>query len=155
VSAAVRAAAALAIVAHAGVAGQVTRERDLQFGLVLAGATTSVLPTAPEAANWRVHYTLLALASSLQLTLPGQLNRVGGGASMPISFCSSCAIWRRDNANPIGGTTFNPASSVGLGLISLGSNIYVWLGGSVSPPPGQPGGNYSGTVVLTISGVVL
>ena len=134
---------------------QVTRLADLAFGTVISGTTTSVAPTDAAAASWRIHYTLLAVASSFQLTLPTELTKSGGGATMTVTFCSTCGKYRFNNTNPAGGTTFNPANSVSLGLLALGTNLYVWLGGSVSPPLAQTAGSYSATVVLTLYGVVL
>lgn len=141
--------------AVAPLGAQVTRESDLAFGTVIAGTPSNVTPTDPSAARWRIHFTALAAAASFQLTLPTDLTRVGGGATMPTSFCSTCGIYRLNNSNPSGGTVFDPANAVSLGLINLGADVYVWLGGSVSPPLAQVPGAYTGTVVLTVSGVVL
>lgn len=134
---------------------QVTQRANLQFGTVISGTPSSVAPTAPSAGSWQIHFTLLAIASSFALTLPSSLSRVGGGATMPISFCSTCGIYRLNNTNPSGGTVFNPSNTVNLGLLILGSNIYVWLGGTVSPPLNQMPGSYTGSAVLTLFGVTL
>lgn len=147
-------AAAVALASPVRLDAQVTQRANLNLGSVISGTTTSVGPAEAGAASWRIHFTLLAVLPSFELTLPTQLDRTGGGASMPISFCNTCGLYRSNNTTP-GGTTFNPNTSVGLGIISLGTNIYVWIGGSVSPPLSQMAGNYSGTVVLTLYGVTL
>jgi len=147
-------APALALFAASG-EGQVTALADLRFGTVVAGVPESVLPASSDAANWRIHYTLLALASNFTLTLPTSLSRVGGGATMPVSFCSTCAIYRINNTNPVGGTTFNPANQVNLPLMVLNNNVYIWLGGTASPTAGQMPGSYTAAVVLTLAGVTL
>lgn len=133
---------------------QVSRLSDLSFGTVVAGTSASVTPESASGASWRIHYSLAAIASSFKLTLPGTLTRAGGG-SMPVTFCSTCGLYRLNNSNPSGATTFDPASTVSLGLIALGGNVYIWLGGSIAPPASQTPGSYSGTVVLTLSGVTL
>jgi hypothetical protein len=135
--------------------GQVTALADLRFGTVVAGVPTNVLPASPNAGNWRIHYTLLAIASNFQLTLPTQMARVGGGAGMPVSFCTTCGIYRINSSNPVDGTQFNPANNVALPLLVLNSNVYIWLGGTASPAVGQAPGSYSGSVVLTLFGVIL
>ncbi len=147
-------AAAVALFTPNQLGAQVTRRADLDLGTVISGTTTSVGPAEAGAASWRIHFTLLAVLPSFDLTLPSQLGRVGGGATMPISFCATCGLYRNNNTTP-GGTTFNPNSAVGLGIISLGTNIYVWVGGSVSPPLSQMAGSYTGTIVLTLYGVTL
>lgn len=134
---------------------QVTALADLRFGTVVAGVPTNIAATSSNAANWRIHYTILALASNFTLTLPTALSRVGGGATMPVSFCSTCGIYRVNNSNPAGGITFNPANQVNLPLMVLNNNVYVWLGGTVSPTGGQSPGSYTGPVVLTVAGVNL
>jgi hypothetical protein len=97
---------------------------------------------------------VLGISGGFTLTLPSTLERVGGGGSMPVSFCSTCAVYRVNNSNPAGGTVFNPNVPVsGLTILVL-ANIYIWVGGSVSPPLGQPPGSYSGTVVLTIAPIL-
>ena len=144
----------LALFATSG-EGQVTALADLRFGTVVAGVPESVTPSSSDAANWRIHYTLLAVASNFTLTLPTSLSRVGGGATMPVSFCTTCGIYRINNSNPVGGTTFNPANNVSLPLLVVNSNVYIWLGGTASPTAGQMPGSYTAGVVLTLFGVTL
>ena len=134
---------------------QVTSLADLRFGTVVAGVPESVTPTSSDAANYRIHYTVLGLATNFTLTLPTTLARVGGGASMPVSFCTTCGIYRINNTNPVGGTTFNPANNVSLPVLVVNSNVYLWLGGTVSPTSNQSPGSYTAGVVLTLFGVTL
>lgn len=136
-------------------AAQVTSLADLRFGTVVAGVPESVTPTSSDAANYRIHYTVLGLATNFELTLPTTLARVGGGATMPVSFCTTCGIYRINNSNPAGGTTFNPANNVSLPALVLNSNVYIWLGGTVSPGSNQSPGSYTAGVVLTLYGVTL
>ena len=140
-------AIALVIAPHTAT-GQVTTLSDLTFGTVITGTTTSVGATSASAANWRIHGSI-GVAGIITLSLPSTLTRSGGG-SMPVSFCSTCARYRINNSNPAGGTTFDPNSLLILTIVLL-SDLYIWLGGSVSPPLAQTPGSYSGTVVITVT----
>lgn len=146
--------AAVALVAGARAAGaQITPLRGLAFGTIVTGTSTSIAPTDPGAAAWQIH-GILGASGGITLVLPNALTRVGGGSTMPITFCSTCGIVRINNAAPIGGTVFDPAVGVrGLYVVVL-SDVYVWLGASVSPPLNQQPGSYVGTAVLTISALL-
>jgi hypothetical protein len=131
---------------------QVTKQSDLSFGTILTGRTSTVSITSGNAAEWKAHEGL-SLSTSLTFTLPNALTRTGGGGSIPISFCSTCAAYHTNVNNPSGGTTFNPATGANI-TISIASDIYVWLGASVNPPLNQPAGTYSATVVLTVNSLL-
>jgi hypothetical protein len=139
-------------VAGAQLLGAVTQQRDLAFGTVVTGTTTSVAPTAAGAAMWKIHGAV-TLGGGLGFTLPVVLTRDGGSETMTITFCSTCAIVRTGNSNPVGGTVFNPNTGTGL-LLAVVNDVYVWLGASVTPPLNQKAGTYSGTVVLTVAGLL-
>lgn len=132
------------------VAGQVTRLRDLTFGTITSGTTTSVSKTSASAAEWSITGSTV-LGGTFQLTLPTVLN--GPGATLAITFSTTDGVYRKDNANPGGGTTFNPHNPVSIGALQSGT-WYVWLGASLSPPLNQKPGSYSGTVVLTTAGIL-
>jgi hypothetical protein len=138
-----------AVARPAAVHGQVTTLSDLAFGTVVSGTTTSVAPTSASAASWRIHGSI-GVAGVITITLPTSLARSGGGGSMPVSFCTTCAVYRVNNSNVSGGTTFNPNSLLVLTILVL-SDLYIWLGGSVTPPLAQSPGSYTGTVVITVT----
>lgn len=129
---------------------QVTTLRNLSFGTITSGTTTSVTKTSANAAEWKISGTTV-LGGGFQLTLPTTLS--GPGATMAITFSTTDGVYRINNTNPVGGTTFNPHNFVNLTLVLL-SDVYVWLGASVSPPLNQTPGNYTGTVILTTSGIL-
>ncbi len=129
---------------------QVTTLRNLAFGTITSGTTTAVAPTSVSAAEWRIQ-GFLGLGASFRLTLPTTLT--GPGPALAITFSPTSGIYRVNNPNPVGGTTFNPNNAVPLPPF-LRSTIYVFLGGSVSPPLNQTPGTYTGTVVLTSSGII-
>jgi hypothetical protein len=127
---------------------QVTTLSPLEFGTIVSGTTTSVAPTSPDAAAWRIHGSI-GVAGVITLSLPSTLARSGGGGSLPVSFCTSCGVYRINNSNPAGGSTFNPNSVLILTIV-LASDLYIWIGGSANPPLNQPAGSYSGTIVITV-----
>ena len=142
--------AAVALLTQGPVSAQVTAERNLVFGVVTSGTTTSVAKTSASAGRWRVH-GILGIGSQIKFTLPTSL--AGSGAPMPISFSATDGVYRVNNTNPSGGTTFNPNGTLTI-PVSLISDIYLWLGGSVSPALNQAPGNYTGSVVVTVTGLL-
>ena len=127
---------------------QVTVLSDLSFGNIFSGATTSIAPTNASAAGWKIHGSV-GVAGVITVSLPASLTKSGGGATMPVTFCSTCGVYRINNSNPAGGTAFNPNNALILTVVLL-SDIYIWVGGSVSPPLAQTPGSYSGTMVVTV-----
>jgi hypothetical protein len=130
----------------------VTAQRDLSFGQVITGTTTSVAVTSPNAAMWKM-VGLISIGGGFSFTLPTVLTRSGGGATMPITFCSTCARYNVGSTNPATGTTFDPANGKALTIVVL-SDIYIWLGASVAPPLNQASGTYTGTVVFSVAGLL-
>ena len=128
-----------------------TKLNNLSFGTILTGTTSTVTLTSGNAAEWQYHQTL-ALVTSFTFTLPTAMTRTGGGGSIPLTFCSTCAAYRGTTNDPSGATTFNPASGTTT-PVSL-SNVYVWLAASVTPPLNQPPGSYSASVTLTVAALL-
>lgn len=133
------------------VRAQAVAVNGLDFGSILSGATTSVLPTAPGAMLFTIT-ALLDLQTTVTLTLPATLSRAGGG-TLPITFCSTCGVHRQNNSNPAGGTVFNPAATLTFTSVTSVTQ-YVWLGASISPPLAQLPGAYTGTVVITFARII-
>ena len=143
----------LAVLVTAGIpaeaSGQVVRMRDLSFGTILSGTTSSVSKTSPNSAQWR--FTgLFALGGSFVLTLPTTLT--GPGTAIALTF-STTDGQRSTTNNPTTGTSFNPNVSQSVSALFNGT-VYVWLGASVSPPINQQAGTYTATVVLTTTGML-
>jgi hypothetical protein len=126
--------------------------RDLNFGTVIKGVATTVLPTAATAGAWQVTGSSNALVI-ISFTLPTQLTNIQAlpGSTMPIAFSATSARWNRANNNAAAGTAFNPASGV-VGRFGPppNPNMYVWLGGTVNPAAAAKPGIYQGTVVVSL-----
>ena len=143
----------LAVLVAAGIPakanGQVVRMRDLTFGTILSGTTSSVSKTSANSAQWR--FTgLFALGGNFVLTLPTTMT--GPGTAIALTF-STTDGQRSTTNNPTTGTSFNPHVSQSVSVLFNGT-VYVWLGASVSPPINQKAGTYTATVVLTTTGML-
>jgi len=126
--------------------------QDLNFGTVIKGVPTAVLPTAATAGAWQVTGSANAFVI-ISFTLPTQLTNIQAlpGSTMPITFSGVSAIWRRATNNPVGGTIFNPATgAVGRFGPPPNPNMYIWLGGTVNPAAAAKPGIYQGTVVVSL-----
>jgi hypothetical protein len=126
--------------------------RDLNFGTVIKGVPTTVLPTAANAGEWQVSGSGNAFVI-ISFTLPTQLTNIQAlpGSTMPISFSGVSAIWRRATNNPVGGNVFNPAvGAVGRLGPPPNFNMYVWVGGTVNPPLAAKPGIYQGNVIVSL-----
>lgn len=125
----------------------VTGVRDLNFGFVVRGVQTSVPPSDPiRSGQFYVRYVIGGRVQ-LRFTLPTVLNRIGGGATMPISFGNNDAIARGTSPASVP-VTFNPNVPRTFRLVTS-PDFNVWLGGRVSPSAIQATGTYAGTIVLT------
>ncbi len=127
--------------------------RGLAFGNMISGVPTTVLATSAGALAFRIS-GLVGVGLGFSFVLPSTLVRSGGGPGLPVSFCSSCGIYRVGVNSPVGGTVFNPNTGVqGLTLL-VASDLYVFLGATASPPLNQPAGSYSGTVTLNVAAIL-
>jgi hypothetical protein len=130
----------------------ITKLSDLNFGTVIKGVSTTVLPTAVNAGEWQVSGSGNAFVV-ISFTLPTTLTNIQAlpGSTMPISFNATSAIWRRATNNPAGGNVFNPAVGA-VGRLGPPPNLsmYIWLGGTVNPALTAKPGIYRGNVVVSL-----
>jgi hypothetical protein len=143
-------ALALAALVRPAVAqNQVTGIRNLAFGAVIRGVQTTVSPSDPiKSGRFYVRYQVNRQVQ-VSFTLPTQLPRVGGGGNLPITFASTDAI-AQGTAPTSSPVTFNPNNPITFNLVSS-ADFYINLGGRVSPAANQATGNYSGTIVLSVT----
>jgi hypothetical protein len=140
--------ALLAVVRPLAGQSSVTGVRDLAFGAVIRGVATTVAPTDPVRSGRFYVRHVLNRRVRLSFTLPTQLGRVGGGGTLPIAFGNSDATWTATAPGSVP-VTFNPNRRLSVRL-RTSADIFVNLGGRVSPAANQPTGAYLGTVVLTV-----
>jgi len=130
----------------------ITTLRDLAFGTVIKGVSTTVQPTAVTAGAWQVTGSGNAFVI-ITFTLPTTLTNIQAlpGSTMPITFNATSARWNRANNNAAAGTAFNPATgTVGRFGPPANPNMYVWIGGTASPAAAAKPGIYRGTVILSL-----
>ena len=130
----------------------ITTLRDLNFGTVIKGVATTVPPAAANAGEWQVSGSGNAFVI-ISFTLPTTLTNIQAlpGSTMPIAFNATSAIWRRATNSPAGGNIFNPAlGNVGRLGPPPNFNMYIWLGGTVTPAPTAKPGIYQGNVVVSL-----
>lgn len=130
----------------------ITPLSDLQFGSVVPGILTTVPFTAAGAGSWQVTGSPNAFVT-ISFTLPTVLTNIQAapGSTMPIAFGAGAAGWNRANNAPGSATAFDPAAGA-IGRLGPPPNpaMYIWLGGTVSPPLGAKPGIYAGTVILSL-----
>lgn len=140
----------LAFAAARPLAGQtqVTGLRDLNFGVVISGVQTAVPPSDPvKSGQYYVRYVLGGRVQ-IRFNLPNTLARVGGGATMPITFRNGDVI-AQGTAPSSAPVSFNPNGVYNFRL-TTSPDFNVWLGGRVTPAATQMTGTYSGNVVMNV-----
>ena len=122
----------------------VQAQRDLQFQTVIAGFPTMVSWDSAEAGRWRVRGQAGAEIQLDFINLPTHLEN--GTFQMPITFASGDAHWR----SPGGGQgTFDPGVGTTARLGNSGQ-MFVFIGGTVSPPRNQAAGSYVADIDLDV-----
>lgn len=128
----------------------VGQQADLVFASVVPGVALTVDARSTSAGLWEIHGNRNA-EIAVTLTLPTQLST--GFWTMPISFATNAACWRRQNAQG-GCTRYDPATTLVERIrnnAAPNNTFYVWIGGTVSPTVTQHTGVYLGTITLTVA----
>jgi len=92
-------------------------------------------------------FTLTGQSSAnvnLSFTLP--TNLVNGANNLPIGTWTGCT---NTSNSTTGCTAFTPSASATASAFSGTGNLWVWVGGTVTPAANQAAGTYTGTVQLT------
>ncbi len=136
-----------------GQAITVTSLRALDFGMVLKGVPTTVLPSNAAAGAWQVQGDKNAQVT-ISFTLPTVLTNIQAlpGSTMPISFGAASALWNRGTNSVAGATAFDPSAGT-TGKLGPPANpfIFLWIGGTVSPAAAAKPGIYTGTIVVSVA----
>lgn len=121
--------------------------RNLAFGFLTLGVTTTVLPSDPvKSGQWTITAPL-GQRIQVRLTVPNQL--LGpSGTTLPVSFKNGDAFvqgtWSGAPAN-----SFNPIGNVNFRFTG-GTAAIVRLGGRTTPAATQHTGAYTNTALCTI-----
>jgi len=131
----------------------ITSLRNLNFGTVIKGVPSAVLPTDAAAGEWQVQGNKNATVS-IVFTLPTRLTNVQAlpGSTMPIAFGPTAALWNRGTNTVAGATPFDPTAGT-TGKFGPPANpyIYLWIGGTVTPAATAKPGIYTGTIIVSIA----
>jgi hypothetical protein len=132
-----------------GIALNIAGTQDLDFGTLVQGIPVTVNPqTAVNAGSFQINGRPNA-EFQVSFTLPAALQ--SGAVTLPIAFGPAAACGRITNVQATC-TTFDPAVGRTARIRTAGppnNNYFVWVGGSVTPAPSQPGGIYQGTITAT------
>lgn len=120
--------------------------RDLKFGAVALGVTTTVTPADPTRSGQFTITGRAGMRIQFRLTLPNRLNGPSG-ATMPVSFSSGDAFIQETITGSLP-DYFNPGATK-VFRFTTGTQAVVRLGGRVTPGASQPAGAYSNTVLAT------
>ena len=121
----------------------VTAVDSLLFGAAFPGTTRTVLPSDAASGSFT-----LAGAPNAEVTLTFTLpaNLTFGANNLPVTFGASAAGHNTANSRA-GLTTINPSAVATTRLHAATGNLYVFIGGSVSPVA-QPAGSYTAAITL-------
>lgn len=134
----------------------ITLLKGLSFGMTITGATNTIAPTDPQAAEVEVDFPGYGGwfdILSVTFTLPSALT--SGGNSLTITFSTSSAA--RNTVNTVSGsTTFDPNGGYTFFVASnTPTTLYIWIGGSISPPNNQAAGDYLGNITVTATATTI
>jgi len=121
--------------------------RDLDFQNVFPGVAKAVARTDATSGKWTIAGEAGAEVT-LDFTLPANL--ANGGNNLSISF-SSADAGRNVVDNSAGATGFDPVVQETATLEPATGELYVWLGGQVSPAANQPAGVYTGAIIVDVN----
>lgn len=126
---------------------QVTGEQNLDFGDVFPGVAKTVTVADVSAGRW---LTTGESGAEVQLTFNLPANLVSGANTLSITFGAGSAGYNASN-DAGSATTFDPAAGATTNLGVAPAQLYVWIGGTVSPTADQPSGLYTETINLTVN----
>jgi hypothetical protein len=122
----------------------VTGVQDLQFGNVTPGVDKTVV--IADAGAGRFDVTKAANEGvTLSFTLPTDLS--DGTNNLPIGTWTGG--WNTTQT-PAGATSFTPSPAGTNTAATAGTDIFVYVGATVSPAAAQPAGSYAGTVTMSV-----
>lgn len=122
---------------------------NLTFGTVTAdGTAQAVAPTDAGAAQFDIAGTP-GSEITVTFTLPTQLTN--GTDNIPIAFGATDAGYATDAANQATATAHDPGTVLTTDLDATTGELYVWLGGTVTPAIGISGGSYSADITIDLA----
>ena len=121
---------------------------ELNFGTVFPGIPSSVSPSDPRSAGLFEVQGPPGACVRVELILPAAL-AAGGGALLPVAFGPRDGYADFSRGHPPRGQIFDPHAPV-IGALGPNGRLFLRLGGKALPARSQPGGDYRGTIYLTV-----
>lgn len=124
---------------------------NLNFGAeIFPGSDKSIAKTNASAAQFDISGEPGKNVNTT-FTLPSSMQADTSTATMPISFSSTDAGHAAASTDQSTQTAFDPSVSQTLALDGTSGELYIWLGGTVSPATTQKKGVYSADITLDVS----
>ena len=123
---------------------QVTEGQDLTFGNVTPGVAKTVAIADAGAGRFDI---VKAATSGVTLSFTLPANLTSGANSLPIGTWSG---GYNTTQTPTGATTFTPSAGGFNTAVTPGTELYVYVGATVSPGAAQAAGAYSGDVTMSV-----
>ncbi len=124
----------------------VKSHRDFSFGNILPGITTSVATTAQTAGRYLINMSH-NMTVSLTFNLP--VNLSSGGNNLHIDYIATKSTTSNDGTL---GTSFDPYTGTTIQRTDEHtSDWYIRIGGSIPTLSTQASGDYTGTIILTMT----
>lgn len=125
---------------------RINNVRNLVFNNLLPGITSTVATNVSNAGRIEVDIRK-NLTLAVTFTLP--TNLTSGSNNLPVTFTAT----KSTNSNDVVlGTTFDPYSGTTIRRNNPSTRYwYLRIGGTIQTPTNQQGGNYSGSLIVTLS----
>ncbi|MEG8947911.1 hypothetical protein [Rosettibacter firmus] len=126
----------------------VSKLRDLAFGDVFKGYSSTVSHLDVNAAKFYFNTGNLQNVNILvQFVLPSYLtNNID---NLTITFSTQQSAWARRDLTT-GRTNFDPYQPLTFNRLKKNTNIYIWLGATITIPVSISSGLYSGTIIMNV-----
>ena len=125
----------------------VVKLNDLSFGSDFGGKVKELTSIGSGAAKFVIRSEKDAQVV-LTVILPSAFACIAGSDAVSIAFDERSAAWSTTDESS-SRTLFDPRRPLRLTLCAH-KDVYVWIGGAVSPTPVQRAGTYRGTITLFV-----
>lgn len=123
----------------------------LNFGSqIFPGTDKSIAKTNAAAAQFDISGEP-SKSVNTSFTLPSSMQADTSSATMPISFSTTDAGYAAASTSQSSQTAFDPSVAQSLTLDGTTGELYIWLGGTISPTSTQKKGSYTADITLDVS----
>lgn len=132
----------------------VSAESDLEFGDIFTSSPTTVSAGSPQAGHFLISSPNNNTKYTIDIELPDNLLN-SANSPLPITYdlqgsrtetAQSGLFYIGNNASAFNGVTYSTGPGQGVGTILRS----LFIGGTVTPLPDSPGGDYSAQIIITV-----